>query len=203
MNEFDSKAFAWDADANRVDRARAVAQGIRAGVSLTPQDTALEYGCGTGLLSFALQPFLGHITLADSSGGMLAVVAEKIAAQGMTHMTPLSLDLLAGPLPPARYRLIYTLMTLHHIPDTAAILGAFYALLEEGGSLCVADLDREDGSFHGPGFEGHPGFERAALGEQARRAGFRRVQFETIFHMPRRVGEEMRSYPLFLMIAGK
>ena len=49
---------------------------------------------------------------------------------------------------PERFDLVYTLMTLHHIPDTAKILGSFQALLQPGGVLCIADLDKEDGSFH-------------------------------------------------------
>ena len=55
MNEFDQKAAQWDAKPVRVERARAVAAGIKAALPLSPHVTALEYGCGTGLLSFALQ----------------------------------------------------------------------------------------------------------------------------------------------------
>ena len=80
MNEFDQKASQWDAKPVRVERAQAVAESIKARCPLSPHMTALEYGCGTGLLSFALQPYLGHITLADSSSGMLAVLRDKIAA---------------------------------------------------------------------------------------------------------------------------
>ena len=42
---------------------------------------ALDYGCGTGLLSFPLKDELGHITLNDNSAGMLEVVQEKILAR--------------------------------------------------------------------------------------------------------------------------
>ena len=58
MNEFDQKAAQWDAKAVRVERAQAVADGIKAALPLSPRLTALDYGCGTGLLSFALQPYL-------------------------------------------------------------------------------------------------------------------------------------------------
>lgn len=206
-NEFDQAAATWDESLYRAERARAIAQGIRERVPLFAQMTALEYGCGTGLLSFALQSDLGSIILADSSTGMLSVVQEKIAAAGIRNMTPLLVDLVSGPLPvngpPQLVQLIYTLMTLHHIPDTAKILQAFYTLLESPGYLCVADLDAEDGSFHGADFTGHKGFERAALGSLAREAGFRKVQFTTIYHTPRNVGGSIKYFPLFLMIAEK
>lgn len=202
-DDFDRAAAAWDESSYRTERAQAIARAIQNAVPLTPNMTALEYGCGTGLLSFALQPHLGPITLADSSPGMLAVLAGKIAASAVPNMTPLLLDLLAGPPPAARAQLIYTLMTLHHIPDTAAILRAFYHLLEAPGWLCVADLDREDGSFHGPGFDGHNGFDRAALAALAEETGFTNVRFETAYHTPHPANGIIRHFPIFLMTAEK
>jgi len=203
MNEFDQKAAQWDARPVRVERAQAVAAGIRAALPLSPQLTALEYGCGTGLLSFALQPQLGHITLADSSTGMLAVLREKIAAANIWDMTPLQLDLSADPLPAERFQLIYTLMTLHHIPDTDRMLRAFYQLLDAPGHLCVADLDKEDGTFHEGEFHGHLGFDRDELDAKARQAGFQSIQFTTVFHMIKEVKGVGKDFPIFLMVAAK
>ncbi len=203
MNEFDQKAQTWDAKTVRVERAQATADGIRAAVPLHPQMTAFEYGCGTGLVSFALQPYLGHITLADSSIGMLTVLREKIAASGIQNMTPLQLDLLSDPLPDNRYQLIYTLLTLHHIADTDKVLSALYTLLESPGYLCVADLDKEDGTFHEEEFHGHLGFDREELGAQARRAGFQNINFTTVFHMLKEVQDVRKDFPIFLMVARK
>ena len=203
MNEFDQKAAQWDARPVRVERAQAVAAGIRAALPLSPQLTALEYGCGTGLLSFALRPQLGHITLADSSTGMLAVLREKIAAANIWDMTPLQLDLSADPLPAERFQLIYTLMTLHHIPDTDRMLRAFYQLLDAPGHLCVADLDKEDGTFHEGEFHGHLGFDRDELDAKARQAGFQSIQFTTVFHMIKEVKGVGKDFPIFLMVAAK
>ena len=203
MSEFDQKAARWDAKPVRVERAQAVADGIKAALPLSPRMTALEYGCGTGLLSFALQPYLGHITLADSSSGMLTVLRDKIAAANTQNMTPIQLDLTIDPLPAGRYQLIYTLMTLHHIADTDRMLRAFYQLLDAPGYLCVADLDTEDGSFHEDEFHGHLGFDRDALSAQARQAGFQSVNFRTVFHMIKDVQGISKEFAVFLMAAEK
>ncbi len=203
MNEFDQKAPQWDAKVERVERAQAVARGIQSAVSLSPAMSALEYGCGTGLLSFALQPQLGHITLADSSSGMLDVLRAKIAAAHLHNMTPVQLDLAIDPLPAERYQLIYTLMTLHHIADTDRMLRAFYDLLEPLGVLCVADLDQEDGTFHEDEFHGHLGFDRAALAAQAQAVGFSAIHFSTVFHMIKSVDGVSKDFPVFLMTAQK
>lgn len=201
--DFDEKAQEWDNDPVKLERAAAVAAAIRNRVRLSPDLSALEYGCGTGLLSFALSRELGSITLADSSAGMLAVLREKIAASGADHLRPMRLDLTVDPLPAERYDLIYTLMTLHHVSDVDRILRDFHALLRPDGALCIADLDREDGSFHGAGFDGHHGFEREALRDRLARAGFGEIQFDTCYMMRKSQGEGAREYPVFLAVARK
>ena len=201
--DFDAKAQEWDNDPVKLERAAAVAAAIRNRVRLSPDLSALEYGCGTGLLSFALSQELGSITLADSSAGMLAVLREKIAASGADHLRPMRLDLTVDPLPAERYDLIYTLMTLHHVSDVDRILRDFHALLRPDGALCIADLDREDGSFHGAGFDGHHGFEREALRDRLARAGFGEIQFDTCYMMRKSQGEGAREYPVFLAVARK
>jgi ubiquinone/menaquinone biosynthesis C-methylase UbiE len=202
-NPFDTRAKTWDDDLAKVARADAVADAIRASIPLAPTLRALEYGCGTGLLSFALADALGHITLADSSAGMLAALADKLAAQPMPHMQPLKLDLATDPPPSERYDLIYSLMTFHHIPDTDKILADLFALLAPEGHLCIADLDSEDGSFHGPGFDGHKGFDRSDLGNKAKRAGFRSIDFRTVFNITKSESAGQKEFPVFLMVARK
>jgi len=201
---FDERAKDWDSDPAKVERARVVADAIRAAVPLKPGMTALEYGCGTGLLSFALQNEFASITLADTSQGMLDVLAGKIQSAGASNMHPLRLDLSSDPLPASRYGIIYSLMALHHIPEITPLLMQFHSLLEVGGYLSISDLEKEDGSFHGKQVAGvHHGFDRAELQRQAESAGFSHVRFSTVHTIRRgRKGSE-RTYPLFLMVAEK
>ena len=200
MINFDERARDWDSDPMKVERARVVADAIRAAIPLPAGIKALEYGCGTGLLSFALQPYLSSITLADTSQGMLDVLAEKIKAAGVMNMFPARLDLGTDPLPVARYQLIYSLMTLHHISDTERVLRNTFALLEPGGHLCIADLEKEDGSFHGAQVtDVHHGFDRGQLQAQIGAAGFQKIAFSR----PYVIHKAGKSFPLFLVIAIK
>ena len=198
---FDSKARQWDDNPVFQERGLKIAEAIRKAVPLHRHMSVLDYGCGTGLLSFPLKDELGAILMADSSSGMLEVVAEKIAAQGVTNMTPMKLDLLADPPPAQRFDLIVTSMTLHHVPDTNHILRVFHDLLNPGGHLCIADLDQEDGSFHGVEVDVHHGFDRADLGLRAEKAGFSGVQFQTVFSIAKEQATGPRDYPVFLMTA--
>jgi len=203
MPTFDQRAATWDDDPIKAERAHAVAEAIRRAVPFQPGMRALEYGCGTGLLGFALAPFPGDLTLADVSDGMLDMLRGKIAAAGARNMTVVKLDLAADAPPAARYDLVCLLMVLHHIPDTDAILRQFHAILAPGGRLCIGDLDAEGGAFHGPGFDGHNGFDREALAAQARAAGFTSVRFTTAYQNPKKVGGATRRFPVFLMVADR
>jgi ubiquinone/menaquinone biosynthesis C-methylase UbiE len=204
MTNFDERAKDWDTDPKKVERARAVADAIRAMIPLTREMSALEYGCGTGLLSFALQADLGPITLADTSQGMLDVLAEKISAAGVDNMRGSRLDLAVDPLPTQRYHITYSLMTLHHIQDVDDILKKFHALLESHGYLLVADLDKEDGSFHTDGTTDiHKGFVRAALQAQVESIGFVNVKFTTAYVIKKKIENEEKTFPVFLMSAQK
>ena len=198
---FDSKARQWDDNPVFRERGLKIAEAVRKAVPLHRQMRALDYGCGTGLLSFPLKDELGAILMADSSGGMLDVVAEKIAAQGVGNMTPVKLDLLIDPPPAQRFDLIVTAMTLHHVPDTDHILRIFHDLLRPGGYLCIADLDQEDGSFHGPEVDVHHGFDRDDLSLCAAQAGFADIQFQTVFSIAKERETGTRDYPAFLMTA--
>jgi len=198
---FDSKARQWDENPLFRERGQKIARAIRETVPLHRKMSALDYGCGTGLLSFPLKDELGDILLADSSSGMLDVLAGKIAAQGAGNMTPVKLDLLVDPPLAQRFDLIYTSMTLHHVPDTDYILRVFHDLLKPGGYLCVADLDKEDGSFHGVEVDVHHGFDQSELSQRAAQAGFADMRFQTVFSIAKEHETGPRDYPVFLMTA--
>lgn len=203
VQDFDARAATWDDDPTKVARARAIADAIAREAPLDDSMVALEYGAGTGLLGFMLRDRFADLTLADVSEGMLEVAERKIAAKGDPHVRAVNLDLMSGPLPERRFDVVFSAMTLHHIPDTEGILRRFLAVLKRPGFLCIADLDTEDGAFHGAGFDGHLGFDRDQLGKKVRAAGFASVRFTTAYEMTKAVAGGQRTFPIFLMIASK
>jgi len=202
MTNFDERAKNWDADPSRTERALAVAECIRSTLPLKAGMTAIEYGCGTGLLSLCLQKDFASITLADSSQGMLDILSEKIKSSGVANMYPIRLDLASDPLPVSRFDISYSLMTLHHIPEIEPALKNFFELLNPDGWLCIADLDSEDGSFHGESVtDVHKGFERSLLQKQVEAAGFRNVSFTTVCDITKQIDGSEKSFPVFLLTA--
>lgn len=205
MSRFDEEAKTWDTPESQ-ERAEQIASSIRTQLSLSKDMAAFEYGCGTGQLSFELRDQLGSITLADSSTGMLNVLNDKIKKNSADNMNSVQLDLTNDPLPDQNFDLIYTAMTLHHIPDIDDILRKFHQLLKPGGTLCIADLDKEDGSFHGKDVDDvHRGFDRDQLKIRAEGHGFSNIKFTTAYQMEREIDKEgtTKLFPIFLMTAQK
>jgi len=204
MTYFDERAKNWDSDPTKVERAAVVANAIRAALPLNASMTALEYGCGTGLLSFALHSDFASITLADTSQGMLDVLAEKITGAGVENMHPIFLELGSQSLLDSRFDVIYSLMTMHHIPETEAYIQYFHRLLNSGGYLCIADLEKEDGSFHGGNDPLiHKGFERSELQAKLENNGFESIHFSSVFNVKKIVAGHEKTFPLFLLVAKK
>ncbi len=193
-NSFDERAATWDDDPTKRERARLAAARLRASVDLHPDTRLLEYGAGTGLLTEQLRPHVGHTTLAEPSSGMRDVLNAKVADGRLAGADILDLDLSRDAPPASRHDLIVALMVLHHIPDLTPVLAGFATLLTDGGTLCVIDLEEEDGSFHDPGFDGHDGFARDWLTERLAVAGFDPPRFEPCGQ----VNKHGRDYELFL-----
>ncbi len=203
--DFDRRAKDWD-DPQKIEKAEAIARSIMKKVPLSKEATrGLEYGCGTGLVSFALQPYLKEITLADDSPGMLEELKKKIKATGAANMRPMMLDLIKDAPPEEEFDIIYISMTLHHIKDVARILKGFRSLLTPGGRLCVADLDKEGGEFHAgkQGFDGHHGFDRAELTSLLSESGFTGIGFETCHMIEKNTKDGIKEFPVFLACCKK
>lgn len=199
VNRFDDRAATWDDDPAHLERAQVVAHAIRRAIPLDVTVRVLEYGAGTGLVSQALRDTVGPITMVDTSVGMRNVMEGKIAAGAITDARVWDLDLASPSLevPGEHFDLVVTVLTLHHVPQLGPLLANFASLLADGGRLAIVDLDEEDGTFHADGFDGHHGFDHAALAGEIAEAGFTDVSFQRCHEIVR----DGRTYPLFLATA--
>lgn len=203
MSSFDNVARTWDENPIHLDRSQAIAIKMQETLPLRKEMKALEYGAGTGILSFLLSEQLGHITMMDSSAGMVKVMEEKVLSRNATNLFPVMMDL-EKERPYAYYDLIFNQMVLHHIKDIRSIFDKFHQMLNPGGILAIADLYTEDGSFHGEGVDVHLGFDPEQLKKILLAVGFKNVHFEECYTVKREVsGEIAKQFPIFLLTASK
>ena len=199
MSEFDSRAREWDKDKMHTERSVAIAAELQKMIPLDNSMKALEYGAGTGILSFLLKDQFAEITLMDNSIEMIKVCEEKAEFFNASHIIPLFFDLEHKDFK-GKFDIVYNQMVLHHVNDVDSMLAKFYALLNPGGYLAIADLYPEDGSFHGAEVKVHLGFDPEKLTGILKQKGFKDTEYKTCFEIKRESGE---IYPIFLLVAKK
>lgn len=195
---FDDAAASWDEEPRRVKLAGDIAAAICAHLPLSAEWDALDFGCGTGLVTLQLSRHLRSIVGLDSSQGMLERLRRKIQELELINVRTELCDLEKGELPPGSFHLISSAMTLHHIPEIVPVLKSLHGLLHPGGWIALADLEIEDGSFHDNQIGVfHHGFSRDQLTGMLRLAGFSNI----VITAATEVCKGERVYPVFLVTA--
>ena len=203
--DFNQRAKDWDKDPKREERAKAFAGEILEFLGNKNLRNAIEFGSGTGLVSFRMKDRFETITLADNSSGMMEVLVEKIRMEKIVNMKPFLIDDINNLARLSGFDIIYTLLTLHHVKNIDSLLNDFSSVLLTGGYVCLGDLITEDGSFHhkDPDFDGHNGFDPEWIKALLTSKGFR-IELEKIFFViEKEYDSEIKNYPLFLIIGKK
>ncbi len=203
--DFDKEAASWDERPLRVKLAKDIADAILKQITLTSEMDALDFGCGTGLLTVQLQHLVHSITGMDSSQGMLDVFNTKIARLKQTNVRTLLVDLDKGDTLAGNYHLIVSNMTLHHVKKIEPLFDQFYSIMTPSGYLCIADLDLDDGQFHEDNTGVfHFGFDRTALRRTFAEAGFENIRDTSAAEVTKMTpnGEPLQ-FTVFLMTGQK
>jgi ubiquinone/menaquinone biosynthesis C-methylase UbiE len=195
---FDVAALNWDEEPRRVKLAQEISDAIMKNLPLSADWDCLDFGCGTGLVTMQLAPSVRTITGIDSSSGMIDKLNEKILRSPYVNIRTEQCTLNDVNMPTARFHLITSAMTLHHIETPVTLFQTFRTFLLPGGWLALADLESEDGTFH-EDTTGvfHRGFSNYELTEMLESAGFIAVSISTATS----VVKGGREYPVFLCIA--
>jgi SAM-dependent methyltransferase len=92
---FDSVAGQWAEDTAAAERALFQLSLMEKQVTLRPGLSCLDAGGGTGALASLVADKTGDVTVADTSEGMLAVLAQRIAGMNPGTLKSLAVDVSA------------------------------------------------------------------------------------------------------------
>jgi len=196
---FAGKAKSYEENAARVNNVHTIADAILEKLTYDKHTTHLmDFGSGTGLLTSQMAPHVQKITTVDVSASMNEALRAKRDTMPC-DITMLELDLVSTELE-TQFDGIISSMTIHHVEDVLALFHKFYRLLKSGGTIALADLDKEDGSFHKEDTGVfHFGFDQEEFASWAKQAGFEDVKIEIVSVAKKPYGE----YPIFLLTASK
>jgi len=195
---FTEKAKDWDADDMRKKLSSSIGSSIVEQIPFHGKMDVMDFGAGTGLISSYVAPLVNKIVAVDISKAMLDELVSKPEFHGKVEAV--CQDIIDKPLG-VQFDLIMSAMAIHHIEDTHKLIQTFSAHLKSGAMVALADLDKEDGSFHEKDTKGvfHFGFERDEFQAILKNNGFDAIQFITAHTINR----EGKTYPVFLVIATK
>jgi 2-polyprenyl-3-methyl-5-hydroxy-6-metoxy-1,4-benzoquinol methylase len=199
-SRFDIEAATWDDNPMRVNMAHKIAMAMLSALPIKQEMTAIDFGCGTGLISLALQPHFKHITGIDTSQGMVDVLNNKLHSASIDNINAMCFDI-TQETPVLKADVIVSSMALHHVEDIPSLLKIFTSMLNSNGYIALADLDTEPGTFH-PDNTGihHFGFDRDWLTSQLESLGFNNINISTVYNVERPDKDgKMVNYPIFLI----
>lgn len=181
-DSWDSWASGWDED----EGARAYAgaafaslQGVLAEEGLVLDGaTAVDFGCGTGLLTERLVEAGTAVHAVDTSPAMLAVLDAKVTDRGWSNVTT------GAALPTGvTADLIVCSSVCSFLEDYPGTAAQLVGLLRPGGVFVQWDWERADGDEHG--------LSRTEIEAALRAAGLDRIVVEIGFSVPME-GETMQ-----------
>src|SRR4029078_4053149 len=109
-------------------------QGENCALPPLEDKTALDVGCGAGLLAEPLARLGAKVTGIDASPDVIAVAQEHAAAGGLDiHYVAGDVQLLDG-----QFDLITSLEVIEHVADPAAFITALANRLAPGGLLILS-----------------------------------------------------------------
>lgn len=198
VDHFAHKSKSWDMNSKRVQNAKGIAELIVKNIKLDKSMELMDFGAGTGLLSYFVAPFVKKIVAVDNSPSML-IEFENKCNEFSCETEVIEKDLSHETLE-RTFDGVISSMTIHHLEDTAALLSKLYTMLNVGGFVAIADLDSEDGSFHSDNTGVfHYGFDRVILENIAKEVGFKDIKFD----LASTISKPHCTFTVFLMTAVK
>ncbi len=130
-------------------------------LDIEKNDTVLDFGAGTGFLTFPISRRLtdGKVYAVDVQEEMLDKLRKKCQENGCKNVEVLLNEEGSIPIKDEEIDTAFLINVLHEIDDEASF-EELYRVVKKGGKMCVVDWDREGGTSHGP-----PASERFSLEE--------------------------------------
>ncbi|MCI0500929.1 MAG: class I SAM-dependent methyltransferase [Epsilonproteobacteria bacterium] len=201
MGRFDDLAKAWDSKPERVAGAMVFVNKVKEHLKCDINNfKVLDYGCGSGLVSFGFANDVSQVDGLDNSFGMIEVYNEKAKKIGMDNIIGSIHDINKEDLDANQYDIVVTNMTMHHINNIEKFIFKLTNCLKVGGKLFIADLYKEDGGFHSDNTGViHFGFEEEIVYTAFEKAGLKKIRIEKLhsIHKP------SNSYDIFIAIGTK
>lgn len=174
---FEMMASKYDTD-ERIQIARVSAEAIREYLIVTNDKSAIDFGCGTGLVGMQLLNDFNSMLFIDTSQNMINQLKQKFSNFNIVNADSLCFDFEKESRSDLHADYIFMAQVLLHINDVESVLSRLYDVLNEGGHLLIVDFNKNEEVVSDLV---HNGFEQERLIELMTRIGYREVQSKTFY----------------------
>ena len=176
-DKFDSIANSYD-NPERTRIAMVASDAIKEYLGDTRSKSAIDFGCGTGLVGMNLVNEFESLLFMDTSENMLDIVKKKITDVGALNARTLCFDFESSSQPDLRADYIFMAQVLLHIQDYEAVLAKLHAVLNDEGHLLIVDFNKNDKVVSE---QVHNGFDQEQLKALMLKIGFKDIRSKTIY----------------------
>ena len=176
-DKFDSIANSYD-NPERTRIAMVASDAIKEYLGDTRSKSAIDFGCGTGLVGMNLLNEFESLLFMDTSENMLEIVKKKITDVGALNARTLCFDFESSSQPDLRADYIFMAQVLLHIQDYEAVLAKLHAVLNDEGHLLIVDFNKNDKVVSELV---HNGFDQEQLKALMLKIGFKDIRSKTIY----------------------
>ncbi len=117
----------------RIQIARVSSNAIREYLVDAKSKSAIDFGCGTGLVGMNLISDFNSMLFLDTSQNMIHQIEQKISSSNIQNAATLCFDFEKDSLSDLHADYIFMAQVLLHIKDIELLLSRLYEILEENG----------------------------------------------------------------------
>lgn len=176
-DKFEMIATIYDT-AERVQIAKVSADAVREYLVDAKSKSAIDFGCGTGLVGMSLVNDFNSVLFLDASQNMINQIKQKIADFNIRNADTLCFDFEKESRSDLHADYIFMAQVLLHINDVGLVLSKLFDVLNAGGHLLIVDFDKNEKIASDMV---HNGFDQVKLTGIMAKIGYRDIQSKTFY----------------------
>jgi ubiquinone/menaquinone biosynthesis C-methylase UbiE len=162
----------------RIQIAKLSSDAIREYLADAKDKSAIDFGCGTGLVGMNLLKDFKSMLFLDTSQNMVNQIKQKISVSDIQNASTLCFDLEKESLSELHADYIFMVQVLLHISEVDMILSRLYEVLNENGHLLIVDFDKNEKIASDMV---HNGFYQTELADTMSKIGYRDIRSKTFY----------------------
>ena len=112
--------------------------------SVSGAANVLEVAAGTGLVTIAMAPRVGHVVATDYAEAMVSALRKRVVEAGLANVECERGDIYALAFPPSTFDAVVACNVLHVVPDLPKAIQALCRVLSLGGKLVTASFCHDE-----------------------------------------------------------